>query len=111
MKNPASARSRSLREAVKDVGRRLALTGTPLQTNMEELHHLINFVVPGAMCDTKLKEIQSIVKAGRADPEHSLPAASEALEAWRRDTSQYVMQRGEEVLPGRGLGERERLFS
>ena len=96
---------------MKDVGRRIALTGTPLQNNMEELHQLINFIVPGAMCDKKFKQIQSIVKAGRADPEHSLPAASEALEAWRRDTSQYVMQRGEEVLVRTLPGRAREIFS
>jgi len=44
LKNNQSLYFRTLQEF--DIGYRLLLTGTPLQNNLEELFHLLNFLSP-----------------------------------------------------------------
>jgi len=51
VKNPASAVAKRIREI--DCGQRLALTGTPLENNLEELWSLFDWLVPGLLGNRK----------------------------------------------------------
>ncbi len=51
VKNPAAAVSKRIREV--DARQRLALTGTPMENNLEELWSLFDWLVPGLLGDRK----------------------------------------------------------
>uniref|UniRef100_A0A914C339 Uncharacterized protein n=1 Tax=Acrobeloides nanus TaxID=290746 RepID=A0A914C339_9BILA len=72
LKNNQSLFFRTLREY--KIAYRLLLTGTPLQNNLEELFHLLNFLSPERFCDleTFTREFAEISKEDQIQKLHSL---------------------------------------
>uniref|UniRef100_A0A0N5C749 DNA helicase n=1 Tax=Strongyloides papillosus TaxID=174720 RepID=A0A0N5C749_STREA len=72
LKNNQSLFFRNLREY--DIGYRLLLTGTPLQNNLEELFHLLNFLCPDSFYDLEKfsSEFADVSKEDQIQKLHSM---------------------------------------
>jgi SNF2 family DNA or RNA helicase len=86
MKNSSSVRYRTLMKLASRADRRLMLTGTPLQNNINELWSLLNFLMPDIF--GVAKEVKDLITW----PEHS-DSLSQDLQRLQRIISPFILRR------------------